>query len=124
MGGIAHAAAATVPITSESRPGVDHLIEPRKVGRSDLDTTLYLQADQDPIERNPAHERLGPVDRIHDPAVARLRKVLAVLLTDDAVIGKGSFEPLPNQRFGLAIGDRDRGVVRLEFGGDFGLKVP
>ena len=72
------------------------------------------EGDQRPEERAAGDEGLGAVDRVEDPDELGVGPVGAVLLAEDAVVREAPADRLAKERFGLAVGDRDRRLVRLE----------
>ena len=69
-------------------------------------------------------ERLCAVDRVEDPGATRPSGGVRLLFPDDAVVGEGCGDPIAEQALGGAVGDGDRGAVRLAFHGEVGLPEP
>ena len=69
---------------------------------------VVAQSQQDAPGRHAADEGARAVDRVDDPAVARVAVDRAVLLADDAVIGEARAQAFDQEGLDLAVGDRDR----------------
>ena len=69
-------------------------------------------------------ERLCTVDRVEDPGATRPSGGVRLLFPDDGIVGEGCGDPIAEQALGGAVGDGDRGAVRLAFHGEVGLPEP
>ena len=73
---------------------------------------LMLQPDQRSIQRHAVNERFRAIDRIDNPAIAAGTGALRKFFAQDRVVGKSRGEPLAQQQFRLAVGDRHgRGIL-------------
>ena len=116
---------ASRPFQRQPRPRAADTIS-SSAGKYATPTTgspIDLERDEHAVERHAADERVGAVDRIDDPAVARVAIVAAEFLADDGVIGKARVDETPQQLFRLAIGDRHRRPIGLALDRDAGLIV-
>ena len=82
---------------------------------------FHFQTDQDSPMAVAAHEVLGAVDRVDDPASAALRLFARAFLAQYPIVGKGFHQCLADQRFALAIGGRNGRFVRFCFRPDASL---
>ena len=105
--------APAVEEASEPARRVNHLADRGQIYRSYHRIAFDLQPDHHAVERHAAHERVGAVDRIDDPASARRSGALAGFLADDRVVGKALHDTVAQVGLGFAIGNRDGGAVGL-----------
>ena len=89
------------------------LAERRMIDDAEHRPPLLQQRDQGAEGRPPRDERFGAVDRIEDPHELGVAAVGAMLLADDAVRRIALADQLADRRLGLAVGERDRALVRL-----------
>ncbi len=69
---------------------------------------VLLQADQRAPDRHPGNEGARAVDRIDDPDIFAVEPNIAVLLAENAVLGKVLFDQRPDRRFRSAVALRHR----------------
>src|SRR5262249_46266219 len=91
----------------------ERVADRRERDRADDALAVVLEADEHSVERYPADERRGAVDRIDDPAPAARTGVLAEPLPEHAGLRKGGGGLGADQRLGAAVGDRHRARVAL-----------
>ncbi len=75
--------------------------------------SLVLNADQRPVEGDAVDEGLRSVDGVENPAIAAAALPDSVFLAENGVGGKGGFDALTQEDFGLAVGAGDDGAVAL-----------
>ncbi len=79
---------------------------------------LVVEGQQRRVEGDATGERLGPVDRVDDPAAAGGTRGLGLLLAEHAVVGEPGGDPFPDEALGVPIGGGDRRAVGLAVDGE------
>jgi hypothetical protein len=110
-------------VASEHSSSPSRSAPTREIDRADDHLAVALQAHQHRVQRHAAHEGLGAVDRVEDPAVGGAGARLALLLAQDAVAGVAGLDQLAHQPLRGAVGRRHGRLVLLQLGGQVGLEV-
>ena len=85
---------------------------------------LVLEGEQVGVERHPAREGLGAVDRVEDPPPPRGAGRRRLLLAEHAVAGERLAELLAEVPLGVLVGGRDGRAVPLALDGQVGRPEP
>ncbi len=111
---------AAPPPRLAARRRRERLADERLVRDAGHHARAVVQRDQRRPVQLAEDEAARAVDRVDDPRVVRRPLFPAVLLAADAVIRIRARDPLADQRFGRAIGDRHRivGLAALALVGD------
>ena len=86
------------------------VIQDRVVDDTQHGTAIFEQGDQRAEKVAARHKRLGAVDGIEHPLIARIGLIAAMFLAEDTVLRIGLHDHRAHDLFGLAISDGDRGL--------------
>src|SRR2546425_4472157 len=113
---VSHFRHMDLPVISKGAlpaPGVQQVVERRRVHHTGRHLPLLFQSDQRREEGKAADEVLGTVDRVNNPAGVTPTRALTQLLTKKAMVRKARTQALDNLGLTFTIRPRNWGAVGL-----------